>query len=312
MIRLFTWEALAHGAEVVSYFRWRQAPFAQEQMHSGLLRPDRSDDVGVGEVRQAGAEIAFLAEHTSEPVKQVALIFDYQSDWVTEILPQGHGFRALWQAFGYYSALRKLGLNIDILPPSADLSGYAMVVIPCMPIIPDGLVEKLKAYDGQIIIGPRSGSKTADFAIPVNLAPGVLQEIIPLKVTRVESLRPNLVELAGPANISLWLEHIESGLTPEIATDSGHGICYRDGSIRYVAGRAEEILLGNILKRASIEAGLPIMEQADGIRVRRNGDLLFVFNYNAAAETIDVPAEAEPVLGDANLPSAGVGVWRTD
>lgn len=40
MARLWAWEAFAHGAEVVSYFRWRQAPFAQEQMHAGLLRPD--------------------------------------------------------------------------------------------------------------------------------------------------------------------------------------------------------------------------------------------------------------------------------
>ncbi len=37
--RLWTWEALAHGAEVVSYFRWRQFPHAQEQMHAGMLRP---------------------------------------------------------------------------------------------------------------------------------------------------------------------------------------------------------------------------------------------------------------------------------
>jgi beta-galactosidase len=37
MVRLWSWEAFAHGAETVSYFRWRQAPFAQEQMHAGLL-----------------------------------------------------------------------------------------------------------------------------------------------------------------------------------------------------------------------------------------------------------------------------------
>ncbi len=41
MVRLWTWLAYAHGCEMVSYFRWRQAPFAQEQMHAGLLRPVR-------------------------------------------------------------------------------------------------------------------------------------------------------------------------------------------------------------------------------------------------------------------------------
>ena len=42
MVRLWTLEAHAHGAEVVSYFRWRQAPFAQEQMHAGLNLPQRA------------------------------------------------------------------------------------------------------------------------------------------------------------------------------------------------------------------------------------------------------------------------------
>src|SRR6185436_1752930 len=46
MVRLWAWEALAHGAEVVSFFRWRQAPFAQEQMHAGLNRPDNVLDIG--------------------------------------------------------------------------------------------------------------------------------------------------------------------------------------------------------------------------------------------------------------------------
>ena len=36
MVRLWALEAFAHGAEVVSFFRWRQAPFGQEQYHSGL------------------------------------------------------------------------------------------------------------------------------------------------------------------------------------------------------------------------------------------------------------------------------------
>ena len=41
-VRMWTWEAFAHDAEVVSYFRWRQAPYAQEQMHAGLMHCDNS------------------------------------------------------------------------------------------------------------------------------------------------------------------------------------------------------------------------------------------------------------------------------
>jgi beta-galactosidase len=308
MVRLWTLEAMAHGAELVSYFRWRQFPHAQEQMHAGLLRPDRGDDVAVAEIQQAAEEIAALAEHTGEPVKQVALLFDYQSDWVTDIQPQGKGFGALRQAFEYYSALRQLGLNVDILPPSADLAGYKMAVIPCMPIIPHGLVERLKAFAGQIVVGPRSGSKTADFSIPANLAPGALQDLIPLRVTRVESLRPGLVESAGSGVVSLWLENVEADIAPEVSTDSGRGICYRHGAIRYIAGCADATLLGDIHECAATDAGLATIKLADGVRVRRDGDLLFAFNYGN--EQADAPADGEIIVGQAQMVPAGVTVKR--
>lgn len=58
MVRLWTWEAFAHGAEAVCYFCWRQAPFAQEQMHAGLLRPDSVEAPGLAEVRRVAHELA--------------------------------------------------------------------------------------------------------------------------------------------------------------------------------------------------------------------------------------------------------------
>ncbi len=80
MVRLWSWEAFAHGAEVVSYFRWRQAPFAQEQMHAGLLRPDSVEAPGFSRARQVAREIAALGEVGQEKA-EVALVMDYPSAW---------------------------------------------------------------------------------------------------------------------------------------------------------------------------------------------------------------------------------------
>jgi beta-galactosidase len=49
-VRLWTWHALASGADAVVYFRWRACLFAQEQYHSGLLHHDASPDVGYDDV----------------------------------------------------------------------------------------------------------------------------------------------------------------------------------------------------------------------------------------------------------------------
>ena len=310
MVRLWTLEAMAHGAEVVSYFRWRQLPFAQEQMHAGLLRPDSKDDVAVAEVRQAAAEIAALADDAGEPVKQVALLFDYQSDWVTGIQPQGAGFSALRQAFEYYSALRQLGLNVDIVPPGRCLDGYNMVVMPCMPIIAEGLVDQLSTFAGPVLIGPRSGSKTADFSIPAGLPPGSLQALLPLKVTRVESLRPGLFEAVGDGTVSQWLEHIDSSLEAEWSTDSGKGLCYRNGNARYLAACVDTPVLKMVFSRMAEEADLPIVTLHEDIRIRRNGNLIFAFNYGTQPQPAPWIENAESLVGNGQIEAADVAVWR--
>ncbi len=72
MVRVWTLEAMAHGAELVSYFRWRQAPFAQEQMHAGLLRPDGAAARGLHEVTAVAPKRALLGD-AGAPVKHVAI-----------------------------------------------------------------------------------------------------------------------------------------------------------------------------------------------------------------------------------------------
>ena len=95
MARLWAWEAFAHGAEAVCYFRWRQAPFAQEQMHAGLLRPDSVPAVAFGEAEVVARELAAMPDVGTGAAK-VGLVFDYASAWAWEIQPQGRSFSYFW------------------------------------------------------------------------------------------------------------------------------------------------------------------------------------------------------------------------
>src|SRR6185437_12406266 len=93
MVRLWSWEAFAHGAGCVSYFRWRQAPFAQEQMHAGLNTPDNRLDVGGGEAERVAQELRTLADAGAgidadgKVDTRVALVFDYEAKWLFEVQP---------------------------------------------------------------------------------------------------------------------------------------------------------------------------------------------------------------------------------
>lgn len=308
MVTLWTLEAMAHGAEFTSYFRWRQAPFAQEQMHAGLLCPDSEEAPGAIEARAAAQAIAALGPQrtTSAPV---ALVFSYEAAWVCGIQPQGQSFRYPELVFEWYSALRRQGLDVDIVAPDADLSGYGAVFIPTLPIIPDGLIERLWPLACPVLIGPRTGSKTQSFCIPDGLAPGALRERIPLTIRRVESLRDGEVETGDGWSVSRWIEEIETDLLPELALIDGRGVVFANRNVRYCAAWPDRSLLDLLVSRIADEAGLARLTLPEGLRIRRTASHVFAFNYSSTAIDTGPLALGEPVMGESRIAAGEYAVW---
>ncbi|MEQ1539715.1 MAG: Beta-galactosidase C-terminal domain, partial [Sphingorhabdus sp.] len=79
------------------------------------------------------------------------------------------------------------------------------------------------------------------------------------------------------------------------------------GSARYIAAGTDSVLLHDIMARACNDAGLPQTALADAIRMRRNGDLVFVFNYGT--EDAEVAQMGKIVIGQARIPPAGAAVF---
>ena len=165
-MRLWSWEAFAHGAEVVSYFRWRQAPFAQEQMHTALVRTDNVDAEALKEVKKVAREMKAMPDAGTAEAK-VAIVFDYTSQWAWETQPQGQDFDYFNLVFSAYVALRRTGVSIDLLPPDIeDLSGYKLVLAPGLMTLGENLKCAILASNARVIVGPRFNSRDAEFRIP--------------------------------------------------------------------------------------------------------------------------------------------------
>ncbi len=327
MVRLWSWEAFAHGAGCVSYFRWRQAPFGQEQMHAGLNTPDNRLDVGGSEAVQVAREVrALLAEHgadaQAEVPSRVALLFDYTAKWLFEIHPQAADFHYPRFALEYYSALRSLGLDVDVICADAPLDGYRLVVVPPLPIVSDALVQRLAASGAQVVLGPRTGSKTADLQIPANLPPGPLAALLPMRVWRVDAMRPNVTEpvhadaLDGHARH--WRDLIEIDPERGGATEvrarfgDGHPAYLRHGAVHYFASLFDDATTAQLFERIAREAGLAPVALGDAVRVSRRGALTWTFNYGPDPIELDaaIPDDAI-VIGTRRIEAAGVSVHRT-
>ena len=278
MCRLWAWEAFAHGAEVVSYFRWRQAPFAQEQMHAGLLRPDSAPAPALAEVAQVARELARMPK-VGTARADIGLVFDYESAWAWTVQPQGRDFDYFRLAFAAYRACRRAGLNVDIIPPDcADLSHWPLVLAPGLMTLSPPLRAALAAYQGRALIGPRSDTKTPDLSIPVPLGPNIPG--LDVTISLAESLPPIAAEpLARGGRFLSWFEHLEGAAPVLERTVGGRPAIMGGAHLRYLAGWPDDPTFDRILRGMAAEAGLTTHDLPEGLRLRDSATHRFVFNY---------------------------------
>jgi beta-galactosidase len=140
-----------------------------------------------------------------------------------------------------------------------------------------------------------------------------LQNLLPLKVTAVESLRAGHSEplQASAGKVINWLEHVETELAPRLSTVEGRGVWFQSDRFNYLAGWSDETLMLEILGTLARESGLAVRPLPQGLRLRRHGEVEFAFNYGPGETDLCplVPEGASLLLGALKLASAGVAAW---
>ena len=293
MVRLWTWEAIAHGAEAVCYFRWRQAPFAQEQMHSGLLRHDNRDAPAMAEAVTVAGELAEGIE-VDQVQAPVALVFDYASLWAWSVQPQGATFDYFALCFSAYRAFRRAGVSVDIVAPGSSLRGYRLVLAPGLFSISDKAHAAFEACDGLVVYGPRAGAKTEEFSLPTAMPAGLSG--VDVSVDLVESFPPDApMPVAGGGAVRHWAEVVETDAPMVFETVGGNPVLMGGGNF-YLAGWPDEDLWDRIVAHLAQTVDLRLEILPEGVRLRDTARHRFVFNYGAE------PAE----FGGEVIPAAGV------
>ncbi len=301
MVALWSLEAVAHGAEVVSYFRWRQAPFGQEQHHAGLQTPDGRDAPGLGEASKVAQILTQLGE-VQTLQSEVAIVFDYPSDWAWNTQPQGADFNYFRLVFSAYRALRRAGLSVDIVnSKSRDFSGYKAVLAPGLATLEPSLVEAISQAGALAVLGPRTGAITEEFSIPQSGRPSVPH--LDVMVDLVETLPPN----AGRAvkdggKVDFWLEKLSGSAPVLLALEDGSPVLMGQGDRWYLGGFADDTAWDRIVMKIALQAGLATCVMPGGLRRRMLGDLEVLINY-----------EAEPMqLGEQQIAGCGIVIRRGD
>ncbi|GHU67477.1 beta-galactosidase [Clostridia bacterium] len=196
-MRLWAYQSFAHGADMVSFFRWRTAAFGTEIYWHGLLNYDNRDNRRIAELDRIAAELVRLNKPcVAESVNgvthsryqaHVALALDYLNAWDGE-RDQWHGplrnhsNRAIYEA----AQLNNTPLDalcIDTLNDTTTLDAlksYAMIFYPHAAILTEKTAALLKSYceqGGVLVMGARTGYKDEYGRCPMMPLPGFAREL---------------------------------------------------------------------------------------------------------------------------------------
>jgi len=146
-IRLQSMQAVAHGADGVMYFQWRQSQGGAEKFHSAIVPHEGSERGRIfRQAAQLGAELERIAPDVvgSRIRAEVAIVMDWQNWWAVEYLPGPSDRLRYWELIKtYYHALHKLHVAVDIVLPESDLGKYKLVVAPLLHMLRPGVALTL-------------------------------------------------------------------------------------------------------------------------------------------------------------------------
>ena len=309
-VRMWTWEAFAHDAEVVSYFRWRQAPYAQEQMHAGLMHCDNSPAMGSKEALQVSKEIQEIELPPTQKA-EIALLHDYEACWMTEIDGQTQDFHYTRLMLDFYKSIRINGGSLDIVGKNTDFTGYKLIIIPSFVHLDEEIFSRITISGAKILAGPRTGVKTNGFQIPHNLS----LEGLGFKVTRVDALPQELpieVEWKGiKGHINVWREQGQCSGTSDGKGIDDMPVVTTGNKGSYLCGWPDENLLKAIMKEQMLSAGLTTVSLPKYLRVRQRGNLLFFTNYGKQKVSIPNEYNGEFLLGQRELAQSDLAILKS-
>ncbi|MPY46453.1 beta-galactosidase, partial [Streptomyces phyllanthi] len=284
---------VAHGADAVCYFQWRQSAAGAEKYHSAMV-PHAGEDsdlfravVALGDTLKT---LAPVAGSEREPAP-VGIVFDWDSWWASE--QDSHPTSLLdyrQEALDWYSALLALGIRADVVTTRADLDRHRVLIAPVLHVVPADLAKELTRYaenGGHLVTTYFSGIVDENDHIWLGGYPGALRDLLGI---RIEEFGPLLagdtVELDDSTTGTLWTDRItvtapETEVLSHYRTGGQAGrpaVTRRptgSGSAAYVSTRlgAEGLaaLLPRLLGPAGVESELPAEARGSVEQTVRSG-----------------------------------------
>lgn len=214
-IRLWAWQSIAHGAEMLLFFRWRTCRFGGEQYWRGILDHDSKPNDRYQVVARVGKEISRVRSHLNMSVKPrstAAILLDFDNCESMALSASLGAPRISYRAHAerYYEALRRRGVPAaDVVFSVPDPGDYKLLAAPLLRLVNEADISRLRAFvadGGTLVAAVCMATLNRDHTVPDEALPWLLTDVFGVKRfewSALGKLASPPKELMG-ADAALW------------------------------------------------------------------------------------------------------------
>lgn len=320
--QLSSLQAVAHGADSVQYFQWRQGRGGSEKFHGAVVSHAGHERTRIfQEVTAVGAILSQLAAVTGTINQaEAALIYDFQNEWALNLaeLPNNDDKNYQARCLAHYQPFWQQGITVDIINSTfADLSAYKLIIAPMLYMVQKDVAEKLTAYveaGGTLVTTYLSGVVNESDLVFLGGAPGPLTDLLGVWVEETDAYfahqeqsvqladkialpQPryqvlqyaDLIHLQGAEVLATYEYDFYAGFPALTCHQFGKGTCY------YLAARFEDAFLldfyhwlaKELRLATAVAQPLPFGVSAQ-VRTSEKERFTFLMNFNARPQKIQL------------------------
>ncbi|MMZ47569.1 Beta-galactosidase BgaA [compost metagenome] len=347
-MRLWTYQSIAHGADMILYFRWRTATFGTEMYWHGINDYHNQPNRRVAEAGRVGKELQKVGGRIlgKRYVAEVALLRDYDNEWDGE-LDKWYGPLTKQSELGWYKALQYGHIPSDMVTirpgmeseQLRELANYKVLVYTHPAILRNSTAAMLQKYveDGGILIfGCRTGYKNEFGHCRIQPLPGPAAAMSGVHVEDFTMIngtaspvsvrfKDQALDFCAPGFNDIMSVHAD---TVEVLAE--YASSYYEGKPALTVNRVGEGLVyywgaafdlpiaAELLRQLPVASPLAGWCQAPStvevaIRADVQEELVFLLNYSGETAQIKLSVETEELLSGSRLtgtvPLEPYGVW---
>lgn len=292
-LRLWTYQAIAHGAEGMIYFRFRSLPYGMEQYWYGVLDHDGVPRRRYYEILQTGEELQRVENYIvgAENNYQALLVRDYDNIWAHDIKHHTAKFSYTKLLYDYYKA--NADWNISMAVSKGNYEKYQVVYMPAYNLIDEEEVKKVTEYvknGGTLVLTFRSGTRDTCNNLYTTTMPGVFRKLAGVEVEEFDGIKKETyVDGIVSSKAEVWCDILKPVSADVLATYSNRYFKGRaaitvnrfgEGWVYYVGCDLEPQAMRKLTAYIAKRAGIKTTLTAKGVELVDRKNCTFLLNHN--------------------------------